>query len=117
MVLEAISPARCSTHSTRSASQLGTQPHRHHHHGTYLPYLHTAILSVYLLCISCYCYCRCLQTKAKAIRKYVDKMIGLAKEGTLHARRQALGFVYDPELVKSLFEQVGEAAQCVVCRV
>jgi hypothetical protein len=86
MVLEAISPARCSTHSTRSASQ----PHRHHHHhGTYLPYLHTAILSVYLLCISC--YCRCLQTKAKAIRKYVDKMIGLAKEGTLHARRQALG--------------------------
>ena len=47
-----------------------------------------------------------LQTKAKAIRKYVDKMIGLAKEGTLHARRQALGFVYDPELVKSLFEQV-----------
>lgn len=46
------------------------------------------------------------QTKAKAIRKYVDKMIGLAKEGTLHARRQALGFIYDPELVKSLFEQV-----------
>ena len=33
-------------------------------------------------------------------------MIGLAKEGTLHARRQALGFIYDPELVKSLFEQV-----------
>ena len=44
-------------------------------------------------------------------------MIGLAKEGTLHARRQALGFVYDPELVKSLFEQVGEAAQGVGCRV
>jgi hypothetical protein len=115
MVFEAISPARCSTLSTRSASQLGTQPHRHHRHGTYLPYLHIAILSVYLLCISC--YCRCLQTKAKAIRKYVDKMIGLAKEGTLHARRQALGFVYDPELVKSLFEQVGEAAQGVGCRV
>ncbi len=36
----------------------------------------------------------------------MDKMIGLAKEGTLHARRQALGFIYDPELVKSLFEQV-----------
>ena len=48
-----------------------------------------------------------MQTKAKAIRKYVDKMIGLAKEGTLHARRQALAFVYDEDLVKSLFEQVG----------
>jgi ribosomal protein L17 len=30
------------------------------------------------------------QTKAKAIRKYVDKMIGLAKDGSLHARRQVL---------------------------
>ena len=46
----------------------------------------------------------------------MDKMIGLAKEGTLHARRQALGFVYDPELVKSLFEQVGEAVQRTGCR-
>ena len=26
--------------------------------------------------------------RAKAIRKYVDKMIGLAKDGSLHARRQ-----------------------------
>jgi large subunit ribosomal protein L17 len=43
--------------------------------------------------------------RAKAIRKYVDKMITLAKDGSLHARRQALSFVYDGELVKSLFEQ------------
>ena len=28
------------------------------------------------------------QTRAKAIRKHVDKMIGLAKDGSLHARRQ-----------------------------
>lgn len=28
------------------------------------------------------------QTKAKAVRKYVDKMIQLAKDGSLHARRQ-----------------------------
>lgn len=46
-------------------------------------------------------------TRARAVRKYVDKMITLAKDGSLHARRQALGFVYDAELVKSLFEQVG----------
>ena len=29
-----------------------------------------------------------MQVKAKAIRKYVDKMITLAKRGDLHARRQ-----------------------------
>lgn len=29
-----------------------------------------------------------LQVRAKAIRKYVDKMITLAKRGDLHARRQ-----------------------------
>ena len=28
------------------------------------------------------------QTRAKAIRKQVDKMIQLAKDGSLHARRQ-----------------------------
>jgi len=44
--------------------------------------------------------------RAKAIRKHVDKMIGLAKDGSLHARRQALAFVYDKDLVQSLFEQV-----------
>lgn len=42
--------------------------------------------------------------RAKAIRKYVDKMIGLAKRGDLHAKRQALAFVYDADLVKSVFE-------------
>lgn len=46
--------------------------------------------------------------RAKAIRKYVDKMITLAKDGSLHARRQALGFVYDKDLVQSLFEQAPE---------
>lgn len=33
-------------------------------------------------------------------------MITLAKDGSLHARRQALAFIYDAELVSSLFEQV-----------
>nr|AAP79156.1 ribosomal protein rpL17 [Bigelowiella natans] len=41
--------------------------------------------------------------RAKAIRRYVDKMIGLAKRGDLHARRQAYAFIYDKELVKNLF--------------
>ena len=48
------------------------------------------------------------KTRAKAIRKYVDRMITLAKDGSLHARRQALAFVYDKDLVASLFEQAPE---------
>ena len=32
------------------------------------------------------------QTRAKAIRKHVDKMITLAKDGSLHARRQVCLF-------------------------
>eukprot|EP00245_Coleochaete_scutata_P007370 TRINITY_DN2262_c0_g2_i1.p1 TRINITY_DN2262_c0_g2~~TRINITY_DN2262_c0_g2_i1.p1 ORF type:complete len:197 (-),score=26.94 TRINITY_DN2262_c0_g2_i1:61-651(-) len=48
------------------------------------------------------------QTKARAMRKYVDHMITLAKLGTLHHRRQALGFIYDKNLVHSLFAEVPE---------
>ena len=47
-----------------------------------------------------------MQPRAKAIRKYVDKMITLAKNGSLHSRRQAMAFIYDKELVSNLFEQV-----------
>ena len=43
------------------------------------------------------------QARAKAMRKYVDHMITLAKTGSLHARRQALAFVYDKNLVHSIF--------------
>ncbi len=43
--------------------------------------------------------------RAKAVRSTVDKMIGLAKEGSLSARRQALGYIYDKGLVHALFEQ------------
>ncbi len=35
-------------------------------------------------------------------------MITLAKKGTLHHRRQALAFIYDKDLVASLFEQAPE---------
>lgn len=42
--------------------------------------------------------------RAKAVRPFVDKMITLSKDGSLHARRQALGFMYDKELVHALFE-------------
>jgi large subunit ribosomal protein L17 len=45
------------------------------------------------------------KTKAKAVRSEVEKMITLAKSGTLAARRQALGYIYDKKLVHALFEQ------------
>jgi len=43
--------------------------------------------------------------RAKAVRPWVDKMIGLSKDGSLHAKRQALGYIYDKELVHNLFEK------------
>ncbi|CAA0842408.1 50S ribosomal protein L17- chloroplastic [Striga hermonthica] len=48
------------------------------------------------------------RARASAMRKYVDKMITLAKEGTLHKRRQALGFIYEKQIVHALFAEVQE---------
>jgi large subunit ribosomal protein L17 len=42
--------------------------------------------------------------RARAVRKHVDHMIELGKTGDLHARRQAMGWIYDKQLVHSLFE-------------
>jgi len=46
--------------------------------------------------------------RAKAIQPEVEKMITLAKDGSLSARRQALGYLYDKQLVHALFEQAKE---------
>jgi large subunit ribosomal protein L17 len=43
--------------------------------------------------------------RAKVLRSEVDKMITLAKDGSLTARRAALGYIYDHQLVHALFEQ------------
>jgi large subunit ribosomal protein L17 len=45
--------------------------------------------------------------KAKAVRPLVDKMITLAKEDTLHSRRQAAAFLRTPASVQKLFEKLG----------
>jgi len=45
--------------------------------------------------------------KAKAVRPLVDRMITLAKEDTLHARRQAASFLRTPSSVKKLFDKLG----------
>ncbi|KAK6945668.1 Ribosomal protein L17 [Dillenia turbinata] len=46
------------------------------------------------------------RARASAMRKYVDKMITLAKDGSLHKRRQALGFIYEKQIVHALFAEV-----------
>ncbi len=46
-------------------------------------------------------------TRAKEMRKYFDKMIGLGKKNDLHSRRQALSFIMSKEVVKKLFDEYG----------
>ena len=45
------------------------------------------------------------KVRAKAVRKEVERMITLAKDGSLSARRAALGYLYDKRLVHALFSQ------------
>ena len=46
-------------------------------------------------------------TKAKQVQPLVDKLVGLAKRGDLHARRQALSIITDKDIVHKLFEDIG----------
>jgi large subunit ribosomal protein L17 len=48
------------------------------------------------------------KARAKAVRSEVDRMITLAKDGSLAARRRALGYLYDKDLVHALFAQAQE---------
>jgi len=45
--------------------------------------------------------------KAKAARPLAEKMITLARMDSLHAKRQALRFIYKKPVVKKLFEELG----------
>ncbi|MCP9454508.1 MAG: 50S ribosomal protein L17 [Nitrospira sp.] len=46
------------------------------------------------------------EAKAKEVRGFTDRMITLGKEGTLPARRRALGFLRSKAIVSKLFEEV-----------
>jgi large subunit ribosomal protein L17 len=46
--------------------------------------------------------------KAKELRRLADRMVTIAKQGTLHARRQVASVVRDPEAVKKLFAILAE---------
>ena len=45
------------------------------------------------------------KVRAQALRSEAEKMITLAKDGSLSARRQAMGYIFDKQLVHALFEQ------------
>ncbi|MCX6108602.1 MAG: 50S ribosomal protein L17 [Proteobacteria bacterium] len=46
--------------------------------------------------------------KAKELRGIVDRMITLGKRGDLHARRQALSYLYDDAAVSKVFSDLAE---------
>lgn len=43
------------------------------------------------------------KVRAKAVRSEVEKMITLAKDGSLSARRKAMSYLFDKQLVHALF--------------
>lgn len=44
--------------------------------------------------------------KAKELKPIAEKMIGLAKRGDLHARRQALAYIKDKSVTHRLFSEI-----------
>jgi len=49
--------------------------------------------------------------KAKALRPYIEKLITLAKSGSIHNRRQAMGTLPQPKAVVKLFSEIAEACK------
>ena len=49
---------------------------------------------------------RTTEAKAKAIRGLAEKMITLGKSGTLPARRRVLGYVYDKDVARKVFDDL-----------
>ena len=46
------------------------------------------------------------EAKAKEIRIFAEKMIGLGKEGSLESRRQVLSFILDKKVADKLFTEL-----------
>jgi len=46
------------------------------------------------------------EMRAKEARRMAEKMITLGKRGDLHARRQALAYIYDEDVVTKLFDEI-----------
>ena len=48
------------------------------------------------------------EAKAREVQSLAEKMITLGKKGDLHARRQALSFIFDAKTVKKVFEDLAD---------
>ena len=48
------------------------------------------------------------KARAKALRNEAERMISLAKDGSLASRTRSIGYIYDKKLVHSLFEKAKE---------
>jgi large subunit ribosomal protein L17 len=46
------------------------------------------------------------EMRGKEARRIAEKMITLGKKGDLHARRKALAFIYDEDVVSKLFDDI-----------
>jgi len=51
---------------------------------------------------------RTTDVKAKELKRWADKIVTLAKQGDLNARRQALAIVREKDVVHKLFEEASE---------
>ena len=54
---------------------------------------------------------RTTDPKAKELRRWADRVITLGKQGSLHARRRALGIVQDKAVVRKLFDSIAPRFQ------
>jgi ribosomal protein L17 len=52
--------------------------------------------------------------KAKELKKVAEKMVTLGKRGDLHARRQAVAFIREKDVVAKLFEVTQESSKWVI---
>lgn len=46
------------------------------------------------------------EAKAKEVRGFAERVITMGKRGDLHARRRALGYVYDKKVVEKVFDDL-----------
>ena len=51
---------------------------------------------------------RTTEAKAKKVRGLAEEMITLGKKGGLHARRQALSFIFDKEVTDKVFNELSQ---------
>ncbi len=54
---------------------------------------------------------RTTDSKAKEVRKMAEKVITLGKKGSLHHRRQASALLTDEDVVRKVFDELGQRYQ------